>query len=113
MALTALEHRAFEAAGRFTLFLLTAGVFATVILTFIRWVDRIARLGRLGPTIEIVERAAAAAIDRRRHAPTLGARPVTASVGGAGVAVFAPTPGYVQHVDVAALQGCAGAPAGG
>lgn len=109
VALTALEHRAFEAAGRFTVFVLTAGVFATVVLTFIRWVDRIARLGRLGPTIEAVERAAAAAIDRRRRAPTLCARAVApaASRAGVGVAVFASTPGYVQHVDVAALQSCA------
>ncbi len=49
-------------------------MFALVILIFLRWVDRIARLGRLGNTIDIVERAAATALDDRRRHPTLGGR---------------------------------------
>lgn len=88
--------------SRFILFSLTIVVLAIIILTFIRWVDNIARLGRLGHTIEKVEAAAAEAIRKRQSAPRLG-----------GVAAFSPpdgsrtvfgTIGYVQRVDTAALQ---------
>src|SRR5690606_4108877 len=43
--------------GLFILFLVTIFVFALVILNFVRWVDRIARLGRLGNTVQKVEAA--------------------------------------------------------
>jgi len=92
-------------AGRdrhFILFSLTGAVLALVIVTFIRWFDNIARLGRLEHTIAMVEQAAAKAIRKRQSAPRLG-----------GVAAFSPPDGsravfgaigYVQHVDTAALQ---------
>lgn len=91
-------------AGRCVLFVMTMTVFAVVVLTFVRWVDRVARLGRLGTTIDMVESAAAAALEKRRRAPALLGRPV-ASVG--GLAVYASSVGYVQRVDVPALQAVA------
>ena len=42
-------------AGHFVLFLLTLAVFFIVIFTFIRWVERISKLGRLGNTIQKIE----------------------------------------------------------
>lgn len=88
--------------SHFILFSLTIGVLAIVIITFIRWVDNIARLGRLGHTITKVEAAAAEAIQKRQSAPRLGG---VAAFGppDAGRAVFGAI-GYVQHVDIAALQ---------
>lgn len=74
--------------------------------SFIRWVDQIARLGRLGTTIDQVEKAAEAAIERRRNAPNLGALPVE-DVADAGQPIYADKIGYVQHVNVQALQSCA------
>ncbi len=71
VALTASQNGLFERAGMFTLFALTLFVFAVVILTFVRWVDRIARLGRMGSTIEAVERATAQAMRRRSAKPLL------------------------------------------
>jgi uncharacterized membrane protein len=62
VALTALKNGYYEQAGHFALFVLTLGVFAWVILTFVRWVDKIARLGRLGTTMDKVEKAAASAL---------------------------------------------------
>ncbi|MFD2110387.1 DUF2254 domain-containing protein [Thiorhodococcus fuscus] len=106
VALTAAKNDYFESAGLFTLFILMAAVFSIVILTFLRWVDRIARLGRLGMTIDVVEKATADALKRRRDAPTLqgvAKRPYDP----VGKAVFATRVGYVQHVDIAALQACA------
>ena len=90
-------------AGLFVLFVLTMGVFAGIVVTFVWWVDSIARLGRMRYTIDKVEEAAASAIRRRQSAPRLG-----------GVAAFSPPHGsravigkaigYLQHIDTAALQ---------
>jgi uncharacterized membrane protein len=106
VALTAVENDFFQDAGRAALFALTVVVFPLVILTFVRWVDRIARLGRLGTSIEKVEEAAAAAMRRRLAAPALRGvapqRPLPQ-----GQAVHATTVGYVQHVDIGSLQACA------
>jgi len=108
VALSAVKNDYFLSAGLFTLFVLMAAVFSIVILTFLRWFDRIARLGRLGMTIGVVEQAAAHALKRRRQAPTLrGVAQRSQDPLPLGQAVFAPTVGYVQHVDIAALQGYA------
>lgn len=64
----------FGAAGRFVLCVFTVAVFGLVIFTFLHWIDRIARLGRLGNTIEKVEEATADALRQRRKAPVLSAR---------------------------------------
>jgi uncharacterized membrane protein len=105
VALTAVKNDYFGKAGLFILFVLTAIAFSIVILTFVRWVDRIARLGRLGSTIEKVEHATAAAMSRRRATPTLQGLSTDATK--SGEAVFSSKVGYVQHIDVAALQGWA------
>ena len=103
VALIALQNGFYDKAGRFGLFALTLVVFAMVILTFVHWVDRIARLGRLGGTIDKVEAAAAAALQQRRCAPTLGGVPAGLRQDG-DQAIFGEAIGYVQRVDVTALQ---------
>jgi len=106
VGLIAAKNDFFDTAGRFVLFLLTVAMFGMVIYTFVRWVDRIARLGRLGATIEKVERATTAALKRRRKAPALNgvaALPRPAS----GQAVFCDRIGYVQRIDIDVLQACA------
>ena len=59
-------------ASLFFLFALTMVVFTIIVLSFIWWVDNIARLGRLGYTIDKVEAAATAAIRKRQASPRLG-----------------------------------------
>ena len=102
VALTAVQNNYFGPAGLFLLFVLTAVVLAIVIMTFVLWVDRIARLGRMGSTIDKVEKVAAAAMKRRRNAPTLHGASV--GVQERGRAVLATRVGYVQYIDVAAIQ---------
>lgn len=102
VALTAAKNGYFGDAGLFILFAQTAIVFSIVIFTFVRWVDGIARLGRIGSTLDKVEKAAAEALKRRRDAPTLrgsalGKQPP-------GEPVFTSRIGYVQHIDMVALQ---------
>ncbi len=102
VALNAVKNEYFQTAGLFILFVLTTIVFGMVIITFVRWVDSIARLGRLGSTIGKVEKATAEALRRRRDAPTLHCAPARSQA--CGQAVFAASVGYVQNIDIVALQ---------
>lgn len=106
VALTAIENDFYQDSGLFTLLVLTVVVFAIVILTFVRWVDRIARLGRVGTTIDSVEDIATQAPCRRRKAPALGGVPAI-DESGQGNPLYCDEVGYVQHIDMARLQQCA------
>lgn len=90
-------------AGQFILFSLTMVVLAFIIVTFIRWVDNIARLGRMEQTIDKVEAAAEEAIRKRQSAPRLGGAAAFSPPDGSR-AVFGKAIGYVQSIDTAALQ---------
>lgn len=103
VALIAIKTGYYGRAALFTVFVVTIAVLAWVIFSFIRWVDQIARLGRLGTTIDRVEKAAATAIDRQRRLPHFGALPVEQGIE-PGLPIFGEAIGYVQHIDVAALQ---------
>lgn len=103
VALIALTNDYYEKAGRFSLFVITILVFVVVILTFVRWVDSIARLGRLGSIIEKVEETTAEAFRRRRADPTLGGMPASVGWHG-GQAIYGESIGYVQRIDVPSLQ---------
>ena len=103
IALIALQNGYYDRAGRFALFSLTLMMLAMVVITFVTWVDRIARLGRLGETIDKVEAATADALQRRRCAPTLRGVPA-GPCRHEGQAIYGGSIGYVQRVDVTALQ---------
>jgi uncharacterized membrane protein len=103
VALVALTNGTYNQTGQFIVFALTMSVFAWVVLTFVRWVDTIARLGRLGNTISKVEQAAAKAIQKRRRNPTLCGKSRDPQQD-PGDSVYGNAIGYVQHVDMEALQ---------
>jgi len=104
VALVALTNGHFAGkASQVVLFLMTLVVFAVVILSFIWWVDKIARLGRLEYTIHKVESAVNAAIRLRQRAPRLGGIP-TFEPPNHAKAVFATSVGYVQQVHVESIQ---------
>lgn len=102
VGLTATTNDYFGKAGRFTLFVLTLLTLVIVVLMFVRWVDSIARLGRLGAVVAKVEQAAAASMQRRKQHPYLGG--MAASGPPCGLAVHSDKGGYLQRVDMAALQ---------
>ncbi|MBT8085613.1 MAG: DUF2254 domain-containing protein [Woeseia sp.] len=106
VSLVALENGFYQRGGNFVLFILTIAVLAWVILTFVRWVDWIARLGRIGTTVDKVEEATMSALCNRRLLPSLGGAAATNDVT-QGTPVFATKIGYVQHVNMSALQACA------
>ena len=104
VALVALMNGYYAKPGRFLLFALTLITLAIVIVTFLRWVDKIARLGRLGTIIDKVEIAAAKALEERRLFPTLRAMRLIPNEMNNGIAIFASAVGYVQQIDLRKLQ---------
>jgi uncharacterized membrane protein len=110
VAITVSSNNFFEDAGIFLLFCLTCLVFAIVILTFIRWVDSVARLGRVGSTVQKVEAAAMRAINHRLSTPRLGGKQQPKSVKEQGgdtskyQTLTTDSIGYVQMVDMAKVQ---------
>ncbi|TDE39531.1 DUF2254 domain-containing protein [Antarcticimicrobium sediminis] len=104
VSIVALKTGFYGAGGRFVLFVMTLAIFAWVILTFVRWVDNIARLGRLGTTIDKAEAAALACLKERRLMPFLGGVEKTCSTELTGTKVFCDDIGYIQYVDMGALQ---------
>ncbi len=105
VAIIALLNGYYEQAGRFALFVLTIFVFTLVVISFLRWVDRIARLGRLSTTIGKVEEVTQDMLQRRRECPTL--RATKAEGRHDGSAIYGNTIGYIQRIDIAALQAAA------
>ena len=101
-ALVAIEPRPYGAVGLLAVFGLTVLMFAWVILTFVRWVDDIARLGRMSNTLERTEAAV------RRAFEEVGPRGalcgVTEELEPGGCAVCTERVGYVRHVDMEELQ---------
>ncbi len=103
VALMAAKNAYFEKAGLFVLFALTAMVFGIVIFTFVRWVDSIARLGRIGSTIEKVEKATTQAFRQRQKVQSLHCMQEK-EIPSNACPVISDKVGYVQHIDMAAIQ---------
>ena len=103
VAQVALMNEYYGPDALFVLFCLTIGVLVAVVLMFVHWVDRIARLGRLGATVDKVENATAEALRIRLQQPFLrGVAP--RSRANAGRPVFGDSVGFVQRVDIERLQ---------
>lgn len=103
VAQSALKNEAYGPSGRLVLFFITVAVFAAVVLMLIAWVDRIARLGRLGDVMQKAEAAAADALKRRAQAPWMQAAPPSNTAEDRDE-VFAECPGHVRDIDIAALH---------
>lgn len=104
VALTAMNNAFFGKSGVFLLFSLTCLAFTAVILTFIRWVDSVARLGRVGSTIQKVEYATERAINNRISQPCLGGVPANCAAVQGTHPIYSERVGYIQLIDMAKLQ---------
>lgn len=103
VALVAVKNGYYDNGSHFVLFAITIGVFGWVVLTFVRWVDTIARLGRIRNTVDKVESAVLSAITRRRRQPYLGGVALDGHRD-PGRPVHCDTIGYVQQIDMESLQ---------
>jgi uncharacterized membrane protein len=107
VGIIALSTGAYGEAGRLLLFAVTLAVVALIVLTILRWIDHLSKLGRVGETIDRVEAATSQALRERARTPYLGGRALPDPdrwVPDEAEAVFTGSFGYVQHVDVEAIQ---------
>jgi uncharacterized membrane protein len=104
VGIIALSTGLYGSEGRAILLVVTIGLIALIAVTILRWIDYLARFGRLGETIARVEDATWEALERRRAHPHLGGRPMQGPPPSDARPIFATAIGYVQHVDMAALQ---------
>ncbi|WFB34876.1 DUF2254 domain-containing protein [Kiritimatiellota bacterium B12222] len=104
VGLVSLKNGLLDGPGRTVLFGLCIYVYVLVIYSFVKWVDRIARLGRLGTTIASVEKATQLSFKRRCTHPYLKAQPLDESKPAEGTPVFSHKVGNIQRVDIQALQ---------
>ncbi|SOC48228.1 uncharacterized membrane protein [Rhizobium subbaraonis] len=107
VGLVVLKTGAYGERGRVVLFVFTIVVIALVVISLLRWIDHLTRLGRVGETTDRVEEATRAAIEMRLDEPYLGGCPVrdrARDLPEDRVLVTADLIGYVQHVDIGALS---------
>lgn len=105
VGIIALSTGAYGEQGRVVMFTVTIGVIALIVYTLLRWIDHLARLGRLGETTDRVEQAATLALrDRLKH-PNLGGESMAANapIPSSARLIFASDIGYVQHLDMPSL----------
>jgi uncharacterized membrane protein len=105
-----LQTGIYERSGRLILFVVTILVIAAVVGQLVRWIGHLSDFGRLYDTMERLEKAASSSLSAGMARPYLGGRsagPDLPERRAAGVALYAPCIGYVQFIDMPALQACA------
>src|SRR6056297_1540011 len=65
VGLIALHAEFYDASGKVVVFLFTIVVIGFVVVTLIRWIDHLMQFGRMGDTLDRVERAASDALVQR------------------------------------------------
>ncbi|OLP43665.1 DUF2254 domain-containing protein [Rhizobium oryziradicis] len=106
VGIVSLSTGAYGDQGRVILFVATLLVIAVIVLTLLKWVDHLSRLGQMIDTIGRVEAATANAVKARQGNPYLGALPLPKDLASdiSGFTIHAQSIGYVQHVDVGTLN---------
>ena len=92
--------------GEVVLFITTIVVTALIVITILVWINHLSGLGRVGETANRVEDKAYAALMAVVNEPWLGANPLAAltEVPKRAKAYVTQTIGYIQHVDVKAIN---------
>lgn len=106
VALVALSALSYGAIGRLLLFGGYVFIVFWVLVSFIRWVDQVTRLGRMNDTIRRVEETCLAAFTDPAISGRLGAC-VWSSESPDGVLVYPERIGYLQYIDMPELQAAA------
>lgn len=109
VGLIAINTEVYGENGRLVLFAFTLLMITFIVVAIFRWIEHLTVLGRVGETSAKVEQATHSALEFYRRNPCLGARLWDPDVTPAArsMQVFAPRVGYVQHIDMEALEACA------
>jgi uncharacterized membrane protein len=92
--------------GRVILFAVTILVVIAIVVTLLRWIDHLSRLGRVTETTQRVEAVATSAMQARHKDPYLGGVPLPSDreIPHHAAPIFTSQIGYVQHVDTSTLS---------
>lgn len=101
VGICALSTGIYGKSGRVILFIGTILVIAIIVITLLRWIGHLSNFGRVGNTIDRVEKVTKAAIDRSGYTVSVASASAPAP---AGHAVFGGNIGYVTHIDLTALD---------
>lgn len=93
--------------GRVILFIATLFVLFLVTAALLRWVEQLTHFGRVGDTIRRVETAGAQVAESWARQPRFGACPPPDDVAEGAAPVCRDRTGYIQHIDIEALNDCA------
>lgn len=106
IALIALRLGFYEQGGRVILWAVTVAVIVIIFLSFIRWIELLRLFGRIPDTLDRIEHATTEAIKAHLDSPLFGCNGLANGTMPPGDAspVGPREPGYVQHIDFAALQ---------
>lgn len=107
IALVAISTVPYGAGGRILLFAGYCVMVFWVLFSFVRWVDRVSKLGRMGDTLERVEEACQEAFASPSAMTTLGGKAAKGDPP-EGRRISSETVGYVQNIDMEALNDIAG-----
>lgn len=107
VGLIALNANLYDDSGRLVIFAVTVVVIGLVVLALIRWIDHLMTFGFIGNTLDRVEAATSDALQTRLHHPYLGGVKLTGLPADATRTIDSRATGYVQHIDMQALQDCA------
>ncbi|WP_319529722.1 DUF2254 domain-containing protein [uncultured Cohaesibacter sp.] len=108
VGLVVLNAGVYGAQGRVVLFTVTILVIALVVLSLLRWIDYLTKLGRVEEAADQVEHATRTALLTRLSEPFLGGQPLPDD--GApekALAIPSEVTGYVQHIDMQKLSALA------
>jgi len=103
VSMVALSALSYGATGRLLLFAGYVTIIIWVLISFIRWVDQVSKLGRMHDTIRRVEEACMSAFTDPAISGNLGAKAASGDPP-PGSKVYPVQVGYIQHIDMAALQ---------
>lgn len=106
VAIITLSMGAYGEQGRVILFVVTIFVVLLIVVTLLRWIDYLTRLGRVSETTSAVEKVTAEALNNRHVQPYLGAMFLgdEADIPASAEPVNSTEIGYVQHIDMERLQ---------
>ena len=109
VGIIALNMGLYEGGGRFILFVFTIATVIFIVVTFIRWIDRLTTLGRVNETNGLIEKAATKALTLRAQKPTYGCNRLEIIPDSLSEenTVKADSSGYLQYFDAKKLSSLA------
>lgn len=108
VGIIAMHMNVYGETGLLILFTTTIAVIVLIVITMLRWIEHLSKLGRLAETTKRVEVATSKALNEWRGHPCLGGKPLHSNdIPADAVAIYTDSIGYIQHVDTGALSNIA------